>query len=335
MRLLVLGGTEFVGRHAVVAALRRGHHVTLFNRGLTDPAAFPEAEHIRGDRETSRGLSALAGRTWDAALDTCGYVPRVVRASAERLADAVDHYTFISTGSVYPDERTIGLDESAPLAEIDDPTTEEITAQTYGPLKVLCEREVRRVFGERALLVRPGYIVGPHDPTGRFSWWPRRVARGGEMLVPDLGYRMQVVDARDLGEWCIRLAEQRVGDVYNAVGPLGRLTLGDVIAAAGRASGVRVEPVVAETAWLLAEGVTDAEFPLWHPRDEEAGVMAFSTSKAARAGLRHRSIDEIVRDVLAENSPGPRADDLAVGMAPERERALLHRWRSWVATGGR
>jgi 2'-hydroxyisoflavone reductase len=326
VRLLVIGGTQFVGRHAAAAALARGHDVTLFNRGRTDPAAFPEAEHLRGDRETAEGLAALDGWAWDAALDTCGYVPRVVRASVEHLRNSVDHYTFISTASVYPDERTVGLDESAPVAEIEDPATENVTAETYGPLKVLCEREVRGAFGERALVVRPGYIVGPHDPTDRFTWWPRRVARGGQMLTPDLGYRMQIVDARDLGDWCVRLAEARVGGVYNAVGPADRLTLGVVVAAARRASGADVEPVVAATAWLLANGVTDAEFPLWHPLDEEAGVMAFDTTKAARAGLRHRPIDEIVRDVLAwDASRGAHAP--AVGMAPERERSLIERWR--------
>ncbi len=327
MRVLVLGGTEFVGRHAVRAALARGHEVTLFNRGLRNPGLFPEAEHLRGDRETADGLAALSGRRWDAALDTCGYVPRVVRASAEALADAVEHYAFVSSLSVYPDERTPGLDESAPVAELDDPSTEEITDETYGPLKALCEREVRGIFEDSALVIRPGYIVGPNDPTDRFTYWPHRAARGGEMLIPDPGYRMQVIDARDLGEWWIRLAERRVGDVFNAVGPEGTLVLGDVVEAARAESGAEVTAALPDTAWLLDQGVDDADLPLWHPREEETGVMAFATSKAVAAGLTYRSIGETVRDTLRWDATRPVGWPLAAGMDPERERILIRRWR--------
>jgi 2'-hydroxyisoflavone reductase len=327
MKLLVLGGTEFVGRHAVRAALARGHELTLFNRGMTNPGLFPEAEHLRGDRETQAGLATLSRRRWDAALDTCGYVPRVVRASADALAGAVDHYAFISSLSVYPDERTVGLDESAPVAEIDDPSTEEVTDETYGPLKALCEREVQGAFGDRALVIRPGYIVGPHDPSDRFTYWPHRVARGGEMLTPDPGYRMQVIDARDLGEWWVRLAERRVGDVFNAVGPQGTLVFGEVLEAARLASGAEPTTVSPDAAWLLDQGVDDADLPLWHPPEEEAGAMAVATSKAAATGLTHRPIGEIVRDTLRWGSTQPAGRPLAAGMNPERERSLLHRWR--------
>ena len=327
MKVLVLGGTEFVGRHAVQAALARGHEVTLLNRGLTNPGLFPEAEHLRGDRETTAGLAALSGRRWDAALDTCGYRPRVVRASAEALVDAVQHYTFISSLSVYPDERTPGLDESAPVAELDDPSTEDITDETYGPLKALCEREVRRIFEDGALVIRPGYIVGPNDPTDRFTYWPHRVASGGEMLMPDPGYRVQVIDVRDLGDWWIRLAEHRVGGVFNAVGPEGSLVLGDIVEAARPASRTELTPVSPDTGWLLDQGVDEGDLPLWHPREEEAGVMSFATSKAVAAGLTHRPIGETVRDTLQWDSTRPAGRSLAAGMDPERERTLIRRWR--------
>lgn len=328
MKLLVIGGTEFVGRHVVEAALAAGHEVTLFNRGRTNPRLFPEVEHLHGDRETIEGLGILQGRSWHAVLDTCAYVPRVARMSAERLAGSAEHYTFISTCSVYPDERTTGLDETAPLAGSDDPESEEVTGESYGPLKALCEREVQRVFADRALVIRPGYIVGPHDPTDRFTYWPRRAARGGEMLVPALDYRMQVIDVRDLGEWCVRLIEGRVSDVFNAVGPLDELTLGEVIAAAAHHSGSDIQPVEADVGWLLAHGVDDDQFPLWHPRTEEAGVMAFSVSKAVAAGLSYRTIQQTVADTLAWDATLPEERELAAGMTPEREAPLLEALRS-------
>jgi 2'-hydroxyisoflavone reductase len=328
MKLLVIGGTEFVGRHAVEAALSRGHEVTLFNRGLTNPELFPRAEHLRGDRGTAEGLAVLEGRSWDGVLDTCAYVPRVARMSVESLAGSVGHYAFISTCSVYPDERTVGLDETAPVAESDDPDDEEVTGESYGPLKVLCEREVLRRFDERALIIRPGYIVGPNDPTDRFTYWLRRAARGGEMLAPHLDYRMQVIDVRDLGEWCVRLIEVGVGDVFNAIGPDVPLALGDVIDAAARVSGSDVEPIQADTEWLVVHGVNDDQFPMWHPREEEAGVMRFSPVKAVAAGLTYRPIERTVRDVLAWDASLPSDRELGAGMTPEREAPLLEAWRT-------
>ncbi len=183
MRLLIIGGTRFLGRALTEDALSRGHEVTLFNRGQTNPELFPKAERITGDRDG--GLDALAGRSWDAVIDTCGYFPRIVRASAEALADSVGTYVFISTISVYAD-LSKRVDESAPVGTIEDETVEEFgdEFQNYGSLKALCERAVQDVFDGRALIVRPGFIVGPHDPTDRFTYWPVRVARGGTMLAP-------------------------------------------------------------------------------------------------------------------------------------------------------
>ena len=199
MKLLILGGTVFLGRHLVEAAQARGHQLTLFNRGQHNPELFAGVEKLRGDR--SGDLSALRGRRWDAVIDTCGYIPRIVRASAELLADAVDHYTFVSSLSVYADTSRPGIDESAPVGQLADETVEDITGETYGPLKALCEQAAGRALPGRVLTVRPGLIVGPHDPTDRFTYWPVRVARGGALLAPGRPERrVAFVDVRDLAE---------------------------------------------------------------------------------------------------------------------------------------
>ncbi len=224
MKLLILGGTEFVGRHLVEAALERGHEVTLFNRGQTNPDLFPDLEKLRGERDGN--LEALKGGRWDAVMDTSGYAPRVVHASASLLAEAAAHYTFISSVSVYADMSEIGLNEESALGELEDKTVEEITDKTYGPLKALCEQVVQNAFPERSLILRPGLIVGPHDPTDRFTYWPWRVAQGGEVVAPgDPNARTQIIDARDLAEWSIRLVEAGQTGIYNAVGPDRPLTL--------------------------------------------------------------------------------------------------------------
>ena len=218
MRLLVLGGTQFVGRHMVDAALARGDEVTIFHRGKTNPRLFSEAEHVLGDRE--HDLDRLRGRTWDAVIDTCAYVPRVARISAEILEGSLERYAFISSVSVYPDETTPGQDESSPVSEMDDPTIEEVTDTTYGPLKVLCEREVERVYGDRSVVVRPTYVVGPFDHSDRFTYWLHRAARGGSMLAPEpRDLPIQIIDARDLADWTLRLIDAGATGPHNALGP--------------------------------------------------------------------------------------------------------------------
>lgn len=185
MKILIIGGTRFLGRHLVEEALARSHEITLFNRGRSNPALFPQLETILGDRERDLEKLTQAGRTWDAVIDTSGYLPRLVRLSASVLEKSVRRYVFISSISVYENFREIGIDESYPVGKMEDETVEEITGESYGPLKALCEKAVQEVFGgERALIVRPGLIVGPHDPTDRFTYWPVRVARGGDVLAP-------------------------------------------------------------------------------------------------------------------------------------------------------
>src|SRR4051794_17428927 len=207
MKLLVLGGTRFLGRAVVQAALAAGDEVTLFNRGVTSPELFPEVEKLRGDRDG--GLTLLAGRQWDAVIDPSGYVPRVVRDSAELLRDSVDQYVFVSSISVYGFSQPPPWTEETRRLELSE-ETEEVESH-YGELKADCEDVVREVYGERGANVRAGLIVGPHDPTGRFTYWPHRIMRGGRVLAPgEPGRQVQIVDVRDLGEWLVHLARERI-----------------------------------------------------------------------------------------------------------------------------
>ncbi|MBA2475613.1 MAG: epimerase [Actinobacteria bacterium] len=334
MKLLVLGGTKFLGRAVVEAALARGHELTLFNRGETNPTLFPEAERLRGDRDGD--LSALEGRGWDAVVDPSGYVPRLVRASAELLRGAVEHYTFVSSVSVYRDFSAPAYDESAPVAELADPETEDVR-ESYGALKALCERVVDDVFPGRSANVRAGLIVGPHDPTGRFTYWPRRIAAGGRVLAPAPAERqVQLIEARDLGDWIVRLAEGRVAGTFNATGPLPRATFGDLLETCRRASDSDAEIVWVDEAFLLEHEVGEwMELPLWLPASDE-GVRHMQTadvSRAVAAGLSFRPLAETVRDTLAwaeaeSGTAGVGVD--GVGLEPERERGLL---AAWAATG--
>jgi 2'-hydroxyisoflavone reductase len=322
VRLLVLGGTAFLGRAVVEAALARGDQVTLFTRGETNPDLFPEAEHLRGDRE--RDLSALEGHAWDAVIDTSGYVPRVVRASAELLAPAVGHYVFVSSVSVYAPGMPPGFDESWPLAELDDPEVEEVRGDTYGGLKVLCERAVEEAFEGRCTQVRAAVIVGPHDPTGRFTYWAHRLARGGEVLLPGPPERpFQVIDVRDVAEWMLRAADERTSGAFTVAHPSWELSK---LVEAGRAVGsADPEPVWVDERFLLEQGVGPwLELPLWIPGTSDArNMLEADVACAVAAGLRFRTLEDSVRGALqgAELVPD-------VGLAPERERELLRLWRA-------
>ncbi len=326
MNILILGGTRFLGRHLVEAALGAGHTVTLFHRGKTGEELFPEVEHRHGDRDG--GLDALAGGRWDAVVDTSGYVPRVVRASAERLAPVAGLYAFVSTISVYAGTSATGLDESAPVATIPDPAVEQVTGETYGPLKALCEDVVREVFAGRSLVVRPGLIVGPHDPTGRFTYWPRRLAEGGDVRAPGpRGAPVQVVDARDLAAWIVRMLEGGGTGVFNATGPAGRLSMEGMLEACRRA----VAPA-ARLEWVGAEYLLEAkvapwsDLPVWIP-DEASGVLAADCRRAIGRGLTFRPLEETIRDTLAWDATLP-ADSTRAGITREREQELLAGWRA-------
>jgi 2'-hydroxyisoflavone reductase len=327
MRLLILGGAIFLGRHLVEAALLRGHAITLFNRGQHNPDLFPNVEKLRGDRDND--LAALQGRRWDAVIDTCGYIPRAVRQSAELLADAVEHYTFVSSLSVYTDFSQPGLDESAPVGTLDDPTVEEVTGETYGPLKALCEEAAEAAMPGRVFNVRPGLIVGPHDPTDRFTYWPLRVARGGDVLAPSRpDYPTEIIDVRDLAEWIIRVAERRKTGVYNATGPA--TTIGHILETSRQISGSHAQVHWVDEAFLREKGVQPwQELPLWVTDDPDmAGFAHFNIGKAVADGLTFRSLDVTVRDTLSWAHTRPAEHQWRAGITREREAELLSEWNN-------
>ncbi|HEU5318738.1 MAG TPA: NAD-dependent epimerase/dehydratase family protein [Chloroflexota bacterium] len=336
MRILILGGTRFLGRHLVDAALARGHEVTLFTRGQTNPDLYATLERIRGDRDPQKdggaGLAQLEGRIWDAVFDTSGYVPRVVRAAAERLAGAATHYTFVSSISVYKDFARPGIDEDYPVATLEDESVEEITGDTYGPLKALCEREVERTFPGRALNVRPGLIVGPHDPTDRFTNWPHRVAQGGEVLAPNgPDLPVQVIDARDLAAWIVTLAETRTTGTFNATGPDQPLGLGAVLDACRHVSQSDARVTWVDEAFLLERGVAywqDVSAVLPEGDPKYAGMARVDVSKAVAAGLTFRPIEQTIRDTLDWDRSRPHDTPLKAGLTRERESELLREWHA-------
>jgi 2'-hydroxyisoflavone reductase len=328
MNLLILGGTIFLGRHLAESALRRGHTVTLFNRGQHNPELFPEVEKLRGDRATD--LDPLKGREWDAVIDTCGYFPRVVRNSAEMLRDSVGHYTFISSISVYPDFSKPGMDEAAPVGTLEDPTVEEVTGETYGPLKALCEQAVEEALPGRTLNIRPGLIVGPFDPSDRFTYWPRRVAQGGDVLAPaGPDFPVEIIDARDLAEWNLDMVEQGKTGVYNATGPDYTLTLGKVLETCKEVSGSDARFVWMDEKFLLDHEVGPwMELPLWVSGDDVDGFSKIDCRRAIAAGLRFRPLEETVRDTLEWDRTRPADVEYRAGMKPEREQELLNAWRA-------
>lgn len=323
MKLLVLGGTKFLGRAAVEAALARGHEVTLFNRGETNPELFPETEKLRGDRALD--LSALEGRTWDAVIDPSGYVPHVVRSSAQALSESVGDYLFISSVSVY-DAFSEPNDEESTLEELaDDKPVDRLLEDysNYGALKVLCERAVAETMPDRHTLVRPGLIVGPHDPTGRFTYWPHRIARGGEVLVPGPPERtVQFIDVRDLASWLIDLLEHKAGGSFNAINE--GVSWQALAETCRDVAGSDTHFTFVDGDYLVEQGVGEwMELPLWLQDPEAAGMHRTDVSRAIDAGLTFRPLEETVRGTLDEAET---TDD--AGMAPEREAEVLAAWKA-------
>lgn len=340
MDLLIIGGSRFLGRHLVDAALARGDRVTLFNRGRTDrPGRWAAAGVValQGDRQGD--LSALRGGSWDAVVDTCGYLPRDVQRMAEALAGRAGRYLFVSSISAYASAAR-PTPEDAPLGVIDDPDTTVVDGRSYGPLKALCEAAAGRAFGEAATLkVRPGLIVGPHDPTERFTWWPARLARaaadGQPVLVPGAPQRpLQCIDVRDLAGWLLRLLDAGASGAFNATSPPGAADWGGLIDACVQAAGGRPVLHWVDDAHLLAQGVEPwKDLPLWLPADgpqaaEHAAFMAVPTDRAAAAGLACRPLAETVADTLAwwRRLPPERQAFTLAGLAPGREAAVLAQW---------
>ncbi len=336
--ILILGGTGFIGPHMVSEALRRGHSVTLFNRGRTNNALFPDLETIKGDRDN--GLDGLKGRQWDVVIDNSGYVPRHVRDSARLLAPNASHYLFVSTVSVYA-SFTADIDERSPLATIADATVEQVTGETYGALKALCESAVMQEVGaERTTILRPTYICGPGDRTDRFTWWPVRTARGGEMLWPGQpGDHIQIIDVRDFGNFTIHCVEQKVAGIYNTATPERGYSIGQLLTDCQSVTATDVDAVWVDEAFALAANQNQpvknhGAFPVWHPQRGPDATAAQVISEAARnAGMFNRPVRETVRDLLSwwQTLPEERTSKLQAGVTPEYEAELIARWKQQQA----
>lgn len=328
MRILVIGGTRFLGRHFVSIARECGHEVTLFNRGRTNPELHAGIERITGDRDG--GLGVLAGRTWDAVVDPAGYFPRIVGASARALRGAAQRYLFVSSISVYAEPIPVGADEDAPVARIADPAIEAITGETYGALKALCEEVVREAWGDRALIVRPGLIIGPDDTTDRFPYWPRRLSRGGEVLAPGSpDAPTQMIDVRDLAGWMVRLVENGVGGTFNGTGPAEPLTLGGCLERVRAAVGVESKLTWVDEEFLKAHDVQPwLHMPLWLHAAEQS-LDTVSIARALAAGLTFRPLQDTARDTLAwERALVTDSRPASPTLTPEREVEVLAAWHA-------
>lgn len=342
MKLLIIGGTRFLGRHLVTAALERGAEVTLFNRGNHEGTTSTKIETIHGDRNSD--LAKLQGRRWDAVVDTCGLLPRTVRASAEILSHSVGRYVFISSVSAYTDVSVSGIDETAPLktltseqlveANAVDPSGQAATdryGQMYGGLKALCEQVVAAANPNRTLIIRPGLIVGPHDYSDRFTYWLARVARGGEVLAPGLpGSFVQIIDVRDLAEWTVRMLEGEAIGTYNATGLPKTLTMENLLAEARSVSQSNAFFTWVSEEFLMEEQVAAwSELPLWLPEESAPhlkGFMFINCDKALGAGLSFRALDKTVYDTMKWYVKFRRNGELSAGLEPKKEELLLRKW---------
>lgn len=350
LKILVLGGTGFTGPHQVNYAVARGHQVTVFNRGRRQADLPASVVHLTGDRNAPNGVAALKeGRaTWDVVIDVPTTNPRWVRDAAGALAGRADQYIFVSTISTYRRFSPAGMDETAALEQYSgskDPftlTPEEVgQGNLYGALKVLCEQEAEKWFPGRTTIVRPGLIVGPGDPSNRFTYWPVRIARGGEVLVPGDGHDpVQIIDARDLAEWIIRMAEQHATGIYNATGPRSPLTMGEMV------GGIRATlpgDLDVRFTWVPADFLGEqkvngwSDLPVWVPaREGEEGWSRVSIARALAKGLTFRSLADTTAATLAWHETRPeaaraiprRTQPAGAGLAPERETAVLAAWRA-------
>jgi len=326
MRILIMGGTRFVGRYLSQAAIEAGHDVTVFHRGKTGAELFAEATHLIGDR--NRDLPLLQGADWDATIDVNAYIPRQVRALAEALDGHGGRQLYISTVSVYRTPVAPNFTEDAPLVELDDPTVEEVTDQTYGGLKVLCERAAIDAHGPDTTVIRPTYVIGPHDYTHRFTYWVNRLARGGQVLAP--GHPsdpIQVIDARDMGTWGIDLLERKTAGIFHAVSPPPPFGFGHLLDAVA----TEVAPPGTTLTWVDSEflgaaGETDSSVPLWPGGDPGADASAADPAAANASGLSPRPLRQTIREIRAAEQASPTPIPAGVGLSAQREADLLNRW---------
>ena len=340
-RMLFLGGTGFLGPHMVTSAIEQGYHITLFTRGRAGLELFPDAERLTGDRASD--LSALEGKTWDVVIDNSGYVPADVRRSTTLLHDSVGHYMYTSTIDAYRDFREPNITEDYPLARLPDGAPHN-PGRYYGALKALCEAEVTSAFPGKYTIIRPGWVVGPGDTNHLFTYWVMRIRQGGEFIAPGTPTDpVQMVDARDLGAFVIRLADERVAGAFTAVRP--PMGFGEMLAAIAKGLNTTIQPVWVDADWLKSKGIRPYfDMPLWWPPRNDydvpnmpsglgGGVGAFrmSGAKAARAGLTHRDVADSARDTLAwyeREHKGQWPEKGRPGLTRVREQALLEEWKS-------
>jgi 2'-hydroxyisoflavone reductase len=329
LKVLILGGTGFIGPHFVRVLGANGHKVTLFNRGKRDPEVKPGVEQLLGDRNGQ--VDALKGRDWDVCIDNSGYKPSQVKLTAGLLQPHIKHYIFISSVSAYADFAATNIDEDYKLATLKDPANEEVTGETYGGLKAVCERIVQETYGKNANVIRPTYIAGPGDPTDRFTYWPVRVSRGGEMLAPGaaadpIGY----IDVRDLAEFVRTCVEKHVGGVYNLCNKPRSATMGELLEKSRSISGANTTFTWASGEFLDKHGMSEESappnaIPIWTPpAGDSAGFALIRCERAVAKGLKFRSLDTTIRDTLEWQKTRP-ADrqTLRAGLPPEKEAELL------------
>jgi 2'-hydroxyisoflavone reductase len=334
LRVLILGGTGFIGPHFVDALTAGGHKIALFNRGKRDPAVREGIEQLLGDRDGQ--VDALKGRDWDVVIDNSGYKPSQVRLTTELLASHAKQYIFISSIAVYNNFAVAGIDEDYELASLKDPTNETVTGETYGGLKVLCEKVVEAVYGERGTIIRPTYIAGPGDHTDRFTYWPWRVSKGGEMLAPGTpNDPFQYIDVRDLADFIRVCVEKSVTGKYNLCGPQGAVTMGSLLEEAKRITKANTTFVWASPEFLTAQEIIGEKakgnlMPIWQPPvGDEAGLLLVSPARARKKGLKFRSLETTIRETLEWQKTRPEDKQvLKAGLTMEREAEVLKSLRN-------
>lgn len=331
LRILILGGTRFLGVAQVQYALARGHTVTLFNRGRTNTHLFPEVEKLRGDRNDD--LTALQGLEWDVVIDNSASVPRWVEQSAGLLRNSARRYIYVSSLSVIADNSIIGSDETTAVKQLDDPTVEQVTGGRYGGMKALCEQRAQEAFGDRAMVVRPGLIVGPMDNTDRFTYWPIRIDRGGEVMAPgNPTHHVQIIDVRDLASWMVRMGEDNTSGVYNATGPASPMSMAEMLYGIRAATSANVS-----FTWVNADFLEQHEVRPWShmptwipPREGMQGFSRVNCSKAIAAGLTFRPLAETASDTITwfKTLPAERQSEMGAGLSAEREAEVLAAWQA-------
>jgi len=329
MNILILGGTGFLGPQTVQSALARKHKITLFNRGKTNPGMFPDLESIVGDRKVPESVAQLKGRQFDAVIDTSGYFPKDVTLTAEVLAPTVKQYVFVSSVSVYANPAQPGLDETSDVGTLPDPTIDKMSNEAYGPLKAYCEQAAEAAMPGKVTNIRPGLIVGPDDPTDRFTYWPARLARGGEVLCPGpIDNPIQYIDVRDLADFIIDTIDDSHTGIYNALGPSHEHTMADLIHGCRAATTSDARCTWVDWQYAVQHGVGPwMEMPLWLPPDgNRHRFCRVKNEKAISVGLKFRPLAETIRDTLAWSRTRPGDHRWGAGITAEKEARVLAAW---------